>query len=277
MKYFFTKLILFSLLLVSVVQAQEPANARVLITGSVKDDMGKAIESATVALKGRGITAKTDRSGKFSLPVPLGSQTLIASYLGFINEELEIVVNEGENKAVDIVLQKSSSKLDEVIVSASRRVESLAQTPSSVTVLNAKDIESLSAVSPNFGNILGYAVPGLGTGTNNTGNYGQTLRGRNVLVFIDGIPQTAPLKSAGREIRSIDPSVIERVEVIKGATAIYGNGADGGLINYITKKANTGKPIGGYSQIGLSGNTEGYRTTGYRFNQQLYGKEKKFD
>lgn len=62
------------------------------------------------------------------------------------------------------------------------------------------------------------------------------MRGRSVLVLIDGIPQSTPLRAGGRDIRSIDPSVIERVEVIKGATAIYGNGAEGGLINYITKR-----------------------------------------
>jgi iron complex outermembrane recepter protein len=69
-----------------------------------------------------------------------------------------------------------------------------------------------------------------------------------VLVLIDGIPQSTPLRAVGRDIRTIDPSVVKRVEVIKGATAIYGNGADGGLINYITKTPKTDQKIGGYSQ-----------------------------
>jgi iron complex outermembrane receptor protein len=69
------------------------------------------------------------------------------------------------------------------------------------------------------------------------------LRGRQVLVLIDGIPQSTPLRNGARDLRVIDPSAIERVEVIKGASAIYGNGADGGIINYITKRNKTDKNI----------------------------------
>jgi iron complex outermembrane receptor protein len=57
--------------------------------------------------------------------------------------------------------------------------------------------------------------------------------------MIDGIPQSSPLRNNDREIRSIDPSVLERIEVVKGATSIYGNGAEGGIINYITQKDNS--------------------------------------
>jgi iron complex outermembrane receptor protein len=71
--------------------------------------------------------------------------------------------------------------------------------------------------------------------------------------------------------------VVEWVEVIKGATAIYGNGADGGLINYITKTPKTDQKIGGYSQVSLTGNTRGDSTLGFRASQQLYGRIARFD
>jgi iron complex outermembrane receptor protein len=54
------------------------------------------------------------------------------------------------------------------------------------------------------------------------------------------------------KICSLDPTVLDRVEVIKGATAIYGNGADGGLINYITKKSNPDKAISGSTEAGTA-------------------------
>ncbi|EOR95073.1 Ferric aerobactin receptor [Arcticibacter svalbardensis MN12-7] len=206
-----------------------------------------------------------------------GTYTITVSSTGYESQQREVVVLASDTLRVAIVLNDKSAKLDEVIVSASRKAESLSQTPSSVTVLTAKDINTQSVISPNLANILSYSVPGLGTSTNQTGNSGQTLRGRNVLVLIDGIPQSTPLRAGGRDIRSIDPSVIERVEVIKGATATYGNGAEGGLINYITKKANTGKQFGGYTQIGLTGNLEGDSTIGYRVSQQFYGRVTKFD
>jgi iron complex outermembrane receptor protein len=61
--------------------------------------------------------------------------------------------------------------------------------------------------------------------------------------------------------------------VIKGASAIYGNGADGGIINYITKRNKTDKKISGISQIGLTGQPYG-GTLGVRASQLLSGKIK---
>jgi len=249
-----------------------------VVSGTITDSLNQKIAFANVQIKKLNIKAVSDRSGKFILSgVPAGNHILSVSITGYERQQTEVTVIENETVNVDLILKDQNAELSEVIVSASRRAESLAQTPSSVTVLTAKDINTQSTISPNLANILSYSVPGLGTSTNQTGNSGQTLRGRNVLVLIDGIPQSTPLRAGGRDIRSIDPSVIERIEVIKGATAIYGNGAEGGLINYITKKGNSGKEFGGYSQIGMTGNFKGDSTLGYRATQQFYGKVKKFD
>lgn len=53
--------------------------------------------------------------------------------------------------------------------------------------------------------ILQYTVPSLGPSAGQTSNTGQTLRGRQVLVLIDGVPQSTPLRNGGRDIRVIDP------------------------------------------------------------------------
>lgn len=277
MKHILVKLALISLILISPLHMFSQ-NGKGIISGTVTDTLKHAVAFANIRLKGLNIRGTSDGSGKFTLTgVPSGNHTVRISLTGFKGQEQQVTVTADQTSIIDFTLTESSSDLKEVIVSASRRAESLAQTPSSVTVLTAKEIATQSIISPNIANILSYSVPGLGTSTNQTGNSGQTLRGRNVLVLIDGIPQSTPLRAGGRDIRSIDPSVIERVEVIKGATAIYGNGAEGGLINYITKKANAGKQFGGYSQIGLTGNLEGDSSVGYRATQQFYGKVNKFD
>jgi iron complex outermembrane receptor protein len=248
------------------------------VQGVILDSLHQGIADVNIHIKKLNLKTSTDRSGHFKLVgVSSGNYILSISKTGYDTQQKNIVVSVKDSINIKVTLNDISGKLDEVIVSASRRAESLSQTPSSVTVLTAKDINTQSIISPNLANILSYSVPGLGTSTNQTGNSGQTLRGRNVLVLIDGIPQSTPLRAGGRDIRSIDPSVIDRVEVIKGATAIYGNGAEGGLINYITKKANAGRQFGGYTQIGLTGNFEGDSTIGYRATQQFYGKAKKFD
>ncbi|MCX2451575.1 TonB-dependent receptor [Pedobacter sp. PLR] len=253
-------------------------NHQSVVIGKITDTLHQKISFATVQLKKLNKKTTSDKNGEFQLKgIPSGTYQLRISMTGFETNETLFTVNENDTLKMDFILKEKHSDLKEVIVSASRKAESLAQTPSSVTVLTAKEINALSIISPNLANILAYSVPGLGAATNQTGNSGQTLRGRTVLVLIDGIPQSTPLRAGGRDIRSVDPSVIERVEVIKGATAIYGNGAEGGLINYITKRAPADKVFGGYTQMGLTGNTKGDSTLGYRVVQQLYGKSGKID
>lgn len=184
-------------------------------------------------------------------------------------------------KSKDSILNdksKADNELQEIIVSASRKAEILDEVPSSVTLLSKKQIQQQLSISSNLSDILGTTVPGLGFTTNRTQNLGQTLRGRRVLVMIDGIPQSTPLRDGAKDMRSLDPTVLDRVEVIKGATAIYGNGADGGLINYITKKSNPDKVISGSTEAGTAFSlVKPAETAGFFVSQLFTGKIKKFD
>lgn len=169
-----------------------------------------------------------------------------------------------------------TNSVDEVVMTASRKKENIKEVPSSITIVGEKQIQSQLTVNSDITSILQYTVPSLGTNSGQTSNSGQTLRGRQVLVLIDGIPQSTPLRNGARDIRSIDPSVIERIEVIKGASSIYGNGADGGIINYITRRSKSDKNISGLSQIGFTAQPYG-GTLGVRASQLLSGKVNKFD
>lgn len=277
MRSCFIRFIILSVFLYTALHVSAQSNTG-SITGIVRNELNQPVPFASVQVRAKNLGTVTGESGTFTIRnIPAGKITLRITSVGFASQEHEFTLSAGETITRDFTLEENRSQLDEVIVSASRKVESLAETPSSVTVVGPREMENLSTISPNIANILAFAVPGLGVSTNQTGNVGQSLRGRNLLVLIDGIPQSTPLRAGGRDIRTIDPSVIERVEVIKGATAIYGNGADGGLINYITRTPKVHKPIGGLSQVGLTGNTKGDSTIGYRISQQLYGKISKFD
>ncbi|MEE6130031.1 TonB-dependent receptor [Chryseobacterium arthrosphaerae] len=169
-----------------------------------------------------------------------------------------------------------TKNVEEIVMTASRKKENIKEVPSSVTIVAERQIQSQLTVNSDITSILQYTVPSLGTNSGQTSNTGQTLRGRQVLVLVDGIPQSTPLRNGARDLRVIDPSAIERIEVIKGASAIYGNGADGGIINYITKRNKSDKTISGISQVGLTGQLYG-GTLGVRASQLLSGKIKKFD
>jgi iron complex outermembrane recepter protein len=263
--------LLISLLYITSVSAQK-------IKGQVKDASGEAITGATVVIKNTFITTTSDKDGFFQvLPAKAGEHRLLVSAVGFEPSE-NIVTTNDTAAVVAIVLNRSISSLKEVTITASRKAEVVDRTPAAVQVLNQKDIQAQTVISPNLSNILGHTVPSLGLSSNTTSNTGQTLRGRTPLVLIDGIPQSTPLRNGSRDMRTIDPSVIERVEVIKGATAIYGNGADGGVINYITLQPKTAKKVEAYTSIAKTGMlAHANETGGFRFTQQFNGRIKAFD
>lgn len=131
---------------------------------------------------------------------------------------------------------KEVKSIERLTVTGSRIVESLDEVPASITLIDQQQLQENLKVSSELQNLLALAVPGMAPGTGSTSNFGQTLRGRNVLVMIDGVPQDTPLRNGGLGIRTLDAASIERIEVVNGATSIWGNGAAGGVINYITKK-----------------------------------------
>jgi iron complex outermembrane receptor protein len=266
--------LLCSLITIFQLQAQEKGNGS--IKGSVHSAKGEALPNATISIKKNPATM-TDSTGRFVVNnLPSGRQEVVITAAGYTANTTAVNVQEGKEVEVNITLE-ADGFMNEVVVTAGRKVESIKEVPSSVTILQAKQIREQLAINPNITSILGNTVPGLGTFTNKATNSGQTLRGRAVLVLIDGIPQSTPLMNGSRDLRTIDPAVIERVEVIKGATSIYGNGSGGGIINFITKKPEGGKAISGETQISTDGNIDhSSHTLGYRVSQTLHGTIKKF-
>lgn len=255
------------------------ANAQqAVLKGTVKTETGDQLPFANISIPGSKTGVVANKSGVFILTLAkAGTYKIKVTSVGYKGMEQTVTLLPNDTTHQEITLS-SNGDLQEFVVSASRKQETLDQVPSSITILGAKDLAIQKGISNNISDILANSVPGLGFSSNTTGNSGQTLRGREILVMIDGIPQSTPLRNGGRDIRSIDPSAIERVEVIKGATAIYGNGADGGLINYITKKANPGQPLSGQTTIG--GNTQlknAQHTGGWQVGQLLSGSYKKLD
>jgi len=277
MKQLFTLLhFIFLTIFVTHAQAQYAT-----LEGSIVDNNDQPLSAVTIQIKdshGRTqLKSTTDQSGHFTFAnLAAGTYQLTASHVGYqtFTTSLELAVN--QMARLPIILSPDVL-LNEVVVTAGRKPESIDEVPSSISILNTKEVQEQTNINPSIASILGNTIPGLGTGTNKATNSGQTLRGRQVLVLIDGIPQSTPLMNGSRDIRTLDPAVIERVEVIKGATSIYGNGSGGGIINFITKKPDADKRFGGTSTVGANGNlAHPANTLGYRFSQLFEGTLNKF-
>ena len=122
----------------------------------------------------------------------------------------------------------------QVIVTATRTEQSILEVPRSVTVIDRDQLEQQLQFTNNLPDILGELVPGLGPPTLQNSTRNLSLRGRTALILIDGIPQN-PNSGFGTELNVIAPASIERIEVLRGPSAIYGDGATGGIINIITR------------------------------------------
>lgn len=143
-----------------------------------------------------------------------------------------------------------------IVVRGSRLSDAVATYPGSVTVIGEADIQRQLAVTRDIAKILSTEVPGIAPGNETAANVDQSLRGRPLRIFIDGIPVSNPLRDGGRDVRLIAPSALAGIEVIRGASALYGQGGAGGVVNYITKNGLASDEWAFRSEVGTSFSTE---------------------
>lgn len=144
--------------------------------------------------------------------------------------------------------------LQPVTVAATRTATPASRLTRSVTVIDKNEIEQRKQTAKSVGELLAQSVPGFSPSTEALTDFGQTLRGRNFLTLIDGVPQSTPLRDGRRALNTINANAIERIEVVRGGTAAYGFGATGGLVNIITRRPEPGS-FNAHSSLGLSTST----------------------
>lgn len=176
----------------------------------------------------------------------------------------------------DEITSETDSSI-ELVVTATRTEEDIQNVPRSVTVITREQIEEQAKLTTNLADILAKTVPGFSSPISRTDTFGQNLRGRNISVLIDGVPQTGNLQSFSAQLTTIDPSAIERIEVVRGPNAIYGGQATGGVVNIITKRP-SGQRLTSTTNIGLNTSlTRSEDSFGYNLSHQIAGTEGKFD
>lgn len=214
------------------------------VKGTVTDTAGEPMIGVTVMAEGTGIGAMTDLDGNYTINAD-GLGSLKFSYVGYVSQT--VLIN--GRSVVNVVMQENSAVLDELVVIGYGTLKKSDLT-GAVGSIGSKDIKDVPV------NNVGQAIQGKIAGVNIVGgdkpgdNVTIKVRGlgsinnSDPLVVIDGVPTDLGLNS-------INPQDIERLDVLKdaSATAIYGSRGANGVVMITTRKGVTGT-----SRVGVSVN-----------------------
>ena len=171
--------------------------------------------------------------------------------------------------ATPLYANEGSIALDKVVVVGNRAPAQISEIPGTVWVLEGEELELQTQGGQDLKTVLGKLVPSLDLAPESRTNFGQNLRGRSVLVMIDGVSLNSS-RGVSRQFDSIDPFNIERIEVLSGATALYGGGSTGGIINIITKKGAPGG-LAFTTEVGASSGFNDGDDLSFRAGQSVSG------
>ena len=225
-----------------------------------------AVVQITIGDTGLGVAASQD--GRFViLNVPVGTHEIVAERIGYRTESQMVQVSATEAIFVEFRLSETALELDELVVTGTPGASSRREIGNSVGTVRAATIENTPSQS------LTEILNGQTTGIQQWRNEGQVgggskivLRGINSisqdvqpLIYVDGVrmnnnqgiynnrqsinPGPAGAQTSPNPLDLIDPSDIERFEVVRGsaATTLYGTEAAGGVIQIFTKQGRSGQ------------------------------------
>jgi len=169
--------------------------------------------------------------------------------------------------AIATPAQAQDNPDDEIIVTATKRTQTLQDTPVAVTVTgaaeiekaNIRDIKDLQSVVPSLVVTTNqnsaqstFTIRGFGNGANNTGLE------PSVGVFVDGVYRSRPSSAIG------DLPKLERVEVLSGPqSTLFGKNASAGVVSVVTAKpdfdfnGSVSGTYGNFNSINLKGDITG--------------------
>jgi outer membrane receptor for ferrienterochelin and colicins len=199
----------------------------------------KPVEDAEVVVA--GASHRTDASGTTTVSTAAGTIEITVLKSGFAPVTASVKVAAGATQEVVVDLEPQPTVEESVTVVASTRTEKrLEDQPMRVEVLAREEIEEKMLMTPGdivmmlneMGGMRVQATsPSLGAASVRI----QGMRGRYTRVLSDGLPLFGEVGGLG--LLQIPPMDLGQVEVINGvASALYGAGAMGGVINLLSRR-----------------------------------------
>ncbi len=233
-----------------------------VIEGTVKESQtGRPLEGVQVGALGLGVGAVTNRDGNYRIAnAPARTLDLRARLIGFTAGAKQVVVRAGATVRADFDLSQSALQLEAVVTTGTAvatEVKHLGNTVAQVEPPKFAPIattnELLQGREPGVVGLPSSGMTGTGARIRIRGN-ASLSQSNEPVIFVDGMrinssgDFSANVGDGGAAAPSrlddIDPSTIERVEILKGAAAatLYGTEASNGVIQIFTKKGSAGKP-----------------------------------
>ena len=207
------------------------------VKGYIYSAEGTPLAGASVYIKELSKGTYSTEKGYFEIKaIPAGNYSVEISYVGYKRKTFSVSTSETDSP-LKIYMAEDAITTKQVIVTASKHEESIAELPVSALTISPAAIEKKNRLS--IDEALRY-VPGITMSLDQIsirGSSGYSKgAGTRVLTAIDGVPIYTG--DTGEIIWEMIPiSNIERIEIIKGpASSLYGSTAIGGVINVISKK-----------------------------------------
>ncbi|CAA9325896.1 MAG: hypothetical protein AVDCRST_MAG40-1691 [uncultured Gemmatimonadaceae bacterium] len=243
-------------------RAQLPAPTSGSIEGRVTSTAsGQPVGGAQVFVTGTTLGALTSPTGEYRIVgVPARQVELRTRLIGFAPETRAVAVTAGQTVRADFALRASALQLDAVVttgtggaVETKRLGNTIAivKPPANAPVVTVSEV--LQGREPGLVGLPSSGMTGEGSRIRIRGN-ASISQSNEPIILVDGIRinqaggfgnNIARGGGSPSRLDDIDPSSIERVEVLKGAAAatLYGTEASNGVIQIFTKKGAAGRPV----------------------------------
>ncbi|MFZ4672334.1 MAG: carboxypeptidase-like regulatory domain-containing protein, partial [Flavobacterium sp.] len=207
--------------------------AQTSVSGSVKDSKNEPVPGANVKVIGDSAGTVTDSDGNFSLSTAKKPPfNLEVSSVGYETKEVNVSSN---NQKVSVALSNEETKLDEIVVSATRAPERIRESPVTIERFTVKDVKK--AAAPSFYDGLENLkevqmnTSSLSFKSINTRGFA-TVANTRFLQLVDGMDNSSPLLNfvLGNLI-GVSEIDVQNVELLPGASsALYGANAFNGIL-----------------------------------------------
>ena len=227
--------------------------AQTSISGSIKDSKNEPIPGANVRVLGDNAATVTDSEGNFNLSTTkIPPFDLEITGVGFDTKKVNVTSN---NQKVTTSLTDEETKLDEIVVSASRTPERVLESPVTIERMSLKDIKATTASTFYDGleNLkeVHFNTSSLGFKSVNTRGFA-TVANTRFLQLVDGMDNSSPaLNFVLGNLIGLSELDVANVELLPGASsALYGANAFNGIMFMNSKSPFTNQGLSFYFKYG---------------------------